>query len=290
MSIYCLAEQETLPSLKLLPTGITITVRPQADLARDGWEHPLLVLGDVLSEPNARQLVQRAYRNTAPLLILPPLPVGDMTDMLGTPAPLNITRQRADTIELTDDALKQSVGRDTCHIYCTEAIETALQSGTLAAACGKPVIWAYQPTRAATPVVLVAAQLLLVSARTDPLDRDDLLAALLEWAAVHTRTSDIDKPAEPASQVKANLALLRALVVAWAANPGLTPKTLPGWLRDRLGVEAPPTELEAALEELKQANALDAQNRPQAERLAELVNAWGLRAWIREALSQETDK
>jgi len=196
-----------------------------------------------------------------------------------------VVRQRADTVELTDDVLRETLGRDNLRVYCTEAIETALRTGTLATASSKPVIWAYQPTRAATPVVWVAAQVLLVSARTDPLDREELLSALLAWAEARTRPGDVgerDGAAEPEAK-KADPGLLRALVVAWAVRPDLTRQALPGWLWERLFVQVNIADLDAALDALRVEGALDAQYRPQADRLSSLVDEWGLRAWVREA-------
>jgi hypothetical protein len=230
-------------------------------------------------------LLKRTYRNPAPLLILPPLPLGDVTSLLDAPAPVAVVRQRADTVELTDNALRETLGRDNLRVYCTEVIETALRTGTLATASSKPVIWAYQPTRAATPVVWVAAQVLLVSARTDPLDREELLSALLAWAEARTRTRDVREPHEAAEleAKKADPGLLRALVVAWAVRPDLTRQALLGWLWKRLFLQVNAADLDAALDALRVEGALDAQYRPQADRLSSLVDEWGLRAWVREA-------
>ena len=298
--VFCLAEQKEQYALGQLPEGTNVITRPLADLVRDGWEHPLVLLGDVLADADAPALLQRTYRNPAPTLILPPLLVGDVTALLDAPAPVMVTRQRANTIELTDDALRQALGRDTLHIYCTEAIETALRTGTLAAAGDKAVIWAYQPTRASTPVIWAAAQLLLISARTNPLDREDLLSALLTWAKTHTRAEE--KPGISVSagslgkvgatepqllQASVDPGLLRALVVAWAVRPDLDRQALPQWLRERLFVQVAPADLDAALETLRAQGVLDAQDHPQAERLSSVVNEWELRAWVREARRED---
>jgi len=284
-SIFCLTEQQDRPAIRLLSAAATVTAHPLGDLAHHGWERPLILLGDELNGPQARTLLRRTYRNPAPLLVLPPLPPGDVTPLLDAPAPVTVIRQRANTVELADDALRAALGRDSLRVYCAEAIETALKSGVLATAGGRPVIWAYRPTRAATPVIWVAAQLLLVSARTDPLDREELLSALLAWAEACTRTGDDLKQvagAEPEAK-KADPGLLRALVLAWAVRPDLTRQALPGWLRERLFIQVSEAKLEVALEALRMEGALDAQNRPRAERLSDLVDEWGLRAWVREA-------
>jgi hypothetical protein len=293
--IYCPTEQKDQPALARLPEGMDVTARPLAELARDGWERPLILLGDGLDDPGVQALLQRTYRNPAPALVLPPLPVGDVTALLDAPAPVTVVRQRADTLELTDDALRKALGRDTLHVYCTEAMETPLRTGTLAMVGGKPVIWAYRPTRASTPVIWVAAQLLLVSARTDPLDREELLSALLVWAETRVREgkpglfiSEGGKATEATDprflQASVDPGVLRALVVAWAVRPSLTRRALPGWLQERLFVPVTPADLDTALEVLRMEGVLDAQNRPQVEQLSDLVDEWGLRAWVREAV------
>lgn len=181
----------------------------------------------------------------------------------------------------------------TLQVFCTEVIETALHTGTLATAAGKPVIWAYRPTRAATPVVWVAAQLLLISARTAPLDREALWQGLLAWAEANTRTSEVGRASSgnllppgshlpPGASHLPDPALLRAVVVAYAARPDLTRDTLVDWLAAQLGIQTDAPTLAAALGVLQNIGALDAENRPRRERLTELVNTWGLRAWVRE--------
>ena len=129
----------------------------------------------------------------------------------------------------------------------------------MAVAGGKAVIWTYQPTRASTPVIWVAAQLLLISARTDPLDREELLSALLAWAGTCAHTDE--KPGVYVGQVQAtetrslqasvDPGLLRALVVAWAVRPDLDRLALPQWLHERLFVRVTPADLDAALEALR---------------------------------------
>jgi hypothetical protein len=286
--VFCLSEQQDQPALGRLPPEVTLTARPLADLARDGWERPLVLLGDGLDDPDARALLQRTYRNPAPTIVLPPLPVGDVTALLNAPAPVTVVRQRADTIELADDTLRKALGRDSVRVYCTAAIETPLRTGALATANGKPVVWAYQPTRAATPVVWVAAQLLLVSARTDPVDREELLSALLAWAEARVRER---KPGFSKKnrflRASVDPGLLRALVVAWAVRPDLDRQALPGWLRERLFVQANQASLDAAFDALRTEGALDAQDCPQADRLSTLVDEWGLRAWVREARRED---
>jgi len=299
--IYCPTEQKDQPAFARLPEGMDVTARPLAELARDGWERPLILLGDGLDDPGVQALLQRTYRNPAPTLVLPPLPVGDVTALLDAPAPVTVVRQRADTLELTDEALRKALGRDTLHVYCTEAIETPLRTGTLATVGGKPVVWAYRPTRASTPVIWVAAQLLLVSARTDPLDREDLLSALLEWAEARVREgkpglfiSEGGKATEAAEprflQASVDPGVLRALVVAWAVRPDLDRQALPGWLRERLLVPITPADLDVALEALRAEGVLDAQGHPRAERLSSLTDEWGLRAWVREARCADEDQ
>ena len=288
-SLICLAEQQDQPSLAQLPEEMDVTARPLAELARDGWERPLVLLGDGLDDPDTLALLQRTYRNPAPTLILPPLPVGDVTALLGAPAPVAVVRQRADTLELTDDALRKALGRDTLHIYCTEAIETPLRTGTLATANDKPVIWVYQPTRAATPVIWVATQLLLVSARTDPVDREELLSALLAWAEARTHVGGVEeqgKGTEPGAR-KVDPGVLRALVVAWAVRPDLDRQALPGWLRERLFVQVNQASLDVAFDALRTEGALDAQDCLQPDRLSALIDEWGLRAWVREARRED---
>ena len=286
MNVYCLAEQQDLPAVALLRAAASVEPRPLADLAVSGWDRPLVALGEAVRAPEAARLVRRTFGNPAPLLIVAQLPVGDMTTLLDAPAPVAIVRQRAERIELIDAELRQFVGREQLQVLCNEAIETALRVGDLATAGGRPVIWAYQPTRAATPVVWVAPQLLLVSARSDPLDREDLLAGLLAWAVAHTRPAPDAASATTslAAQSGADPGLVRALVVAWSVHPDLTVDALPGWLKQRLQVTAgPPERLQAAINALAREGALDADGRPHPAPLAHLANAWGLRAWVREA-------
>lgn len=287
--VVCLAEQQDRQAFRLLPATVALAAYPLDELLRMGWNQPLLLLGDALTGANAVRLLQRAYHNPAPLLVLPPLPTGEATSMLDAPAPVAIVRHRADGIDVIDTDLSEAVGREHLQIHCTEAIETALQTGVLAAAEGKPVIWAYRPTQASTPVVWVAPQLLLVSARTDPLDREDLLAALLAWAENQTRTESAQEAAQGVSLEAMTIepGLLRAVVVALAIRPDLTRQALKGWLETRLFVSLDDPVLDAALATLRAQGALDAQSQPRPERLGELVNAWGLRAWVREVQRME---
>ncbi len=288
VEIFCLTEQQNLPGLALLPEGITATTRSLADLMQQGWDRPLLMLGNSLDNPEIPALFQRAYHNPAPLLILPPLLQGEITSLLQAPAPVVIARRRANTVELTDKDLQTALGRDNLQLYCTEFIKTALHSGALGAANGRPVIWAYRPTQAATPVLWIAAQLLRVSARTDPLDREELLAALLTWAKAQTQTKQPPARATDSAE-EIDPALLRALVVAWSVHPDLTDQALLDWLKTNLFVEFEPAALQTALEWLRNDQLLDAQNHPQAEPLSNLVNVWGLRAFVREARRLEAE-
>ena len=284
--VLCLAEQADAPALVALHATAAVDARPLADLAASGWDRPLVITGDVLGagrESAAAALINRAYRNPAPLLIVPPLPIGDATRLLGAPAPVEIVRQRAEQVVLTDDALRQAMGRDALHVLCTEAIGTALRAGVLATADGKPVIWAYQPSRAATPVLWVGAQVLLTTARTDPVDREELLVALLAWADLHTKHDHADTT-RGAGEIAADPGLLRALVVAWSIRPDLLGDALATWITQKLSVNAgPPERLNAAGAALAALGAVDDTGRPEAGRLAALAGEWGLCAWVREA-------
>ncbi len=250
MDILCLQEQFDQSSIKLLLTAVRILPSPLAELAREGWQQPLVVRGDVLLTGFGRTLVHRAPNNVAPLLILPPLMAGDMTSLLDASAPVTVVRRRTDTLEVVDDELRETLGRASLHIYCTDSFETALKSGILVASNGLPIIWAYQSTHAATPIVWVGAQLLLVSARTDPIDREDLLLALLKWAETKMRKSGQAKPTEvqPADTLSADPALLRALVVARCVRPDLTSATLPEWLAQHLFRTVGPDVLNEAID------------------------------------------
>jgi hypothetical protein len=192
-------------------------------------------------------------------------------------------------VVVTDAALRQALGRAELHILCTEAIETALRVGELASAGGRPVIWAYQPTRAATPVLWIGAQVLLASARTDPIDREDLLAALLAWAEAHTKHEPAALQPDAGKQA-ADPGLLRALVVAWSVRPDLSGDDLAIWLKRRLAVDpGSPERLTAAVTEMAARGVLDDEQRPRPERLAALAAEWGLRAWVREARCMEAN-
>jgi len=283
--VICLAEQEASPAIGLLRAVATVVGQPVAELLQSGWAQPLIVLGDVLRQAEAARLIKCTYRNSAPLLIMPSLPTGDVTTLLDAPAPVNVVRRQAERVDLADESLRAVLGRDELQILCSEAIETALRTGVLATAEGRPVIWAYQPTRAATSVVWVTPQLLLVSARTDPLDREELLAALLTWAHDHIRTPGPGQaaPSARAEARAADPALVRALVIAWSVQPDLTRQTLAGWLREHLFVKVKSTDLDMALDALREEGALNEQGRPQAGRIAELADEWRLRAWVREA-------
>ena len=293
----CLAEQREQPALRRLPEPATLEARPLAALLADGWERPLLLLGDALTLPDAPRLVQRAYRNPAPLLIVPPLPAGDIAPLLTAPAPVAVVRQPATTLTLhanlapfvvaalaASGASVSDSAAPQLQIFCTEAIETALLTGTLATAAGKSVIWAYRPTRAATPVVWVGAQLLLISARTAPLEREALWQGLGAWMEANTAVAAaVDSPERAPRQTDAAHALHRAIVVAYAARPELSCSMLMEWLATQLGVRADEMMLNAALDALRAEGVFDAENRPQRERLQALVTTWGLRAWVREA-------
>ena len=287
--VLCLADQQSRQAFKLLPAAVKLAARPLDELLRMGWKQPLLLLGDALTGADATRLLQRTYHNLAPLLVLPPLATGEATSMLGAPAPVVVVRQRADGVDVIDADLSEAVGREHLQIHCTEAIETALQTGVLATASGKPVIWAYRPTRASTPVVWVAPQLLLVSARTDPLDREDLLSALLAWAENQKQTESAQEVSQGTSLEATAIepGLLRAVVLALTVRPDLTGRTLKGWLETRLFVSLDEPRLDAALTTLRAQGALDAESRPRPERLGELVNVWGLRAWVREVQRME---
>jgi len=310
--LICLSEQHNHSAWKWLPEEMTLDARPLATLLSAGWERPLFLLGDALDLPDSARLLRHTYHNPAPLFILPPLPAGDVAPLLDAPAPVTLVRQRADTITITPDLAQFVVAAlvasesptteigcaasavTTLQVFCTEAIETALHTGTLATAAGKPVIWAYRPTRTATPVVWVAAQLLLISARTAPLDREALWQGLLAWAEANTRSAvevgrtSSGSPLSPsASHLEsashlADPALLRAVVVAYAARPDLTCDALADWLATQLGIQTDAPTLAATLGALQNEGAVDAENRPQRERLTELVNTWSLRAWVRE--------
>lgn len=310
-NLISLLEQRDHPAWKWLPEGVTLDVHSLTELLSNGWEHPLFLLGDALDKPDITRLLRRTYHNPAPLFILPPLPSGDVAPLLNAPAPVTIIRQRADTLTLEQDLARFVVAADAAHpvsavsdapttevvttlqVFCTEAIETALHTGTLATAEGKPVIWAYRPTRAATPVVWIAAQLLLISARTAPLDREALWQGLLAWAEANTRTIEAGRtssgsglpgegPLLPSASHLADPALMRAVVVAYAARPDLTRDALADWLATWLGVHTDAPTLDAVLVALQNEGAIDAGNRPQRERLTELVKTLGLRAWVRE--------
>lgn len=287
--VFCLAEQAESPALALLQAAAAVELHPLADLLAAGWERPLLATGDTLRDPSMAALIGRAHRNPAPLLIVPPLPMGDVTALLGAAAPVAIVRQRSEEVTVTDAALRQALGRGELHIFCTEAIETALRAGELASAAGRPVIWAYQPTRASTPVLWIGAQVLLASARTNPVDREDLLAALLKWAEAHTRAEP--PPAlRGEGERRADPGLLRALVVAWSVRPDLAGEGLATWLKERLALgPGSPERLRSAVAEMVALGALDDAGRPRPERLTTLAAEWGLRAWVREARRMEAN-
>lgn len=285
VALCCLAEQEGEPVFRQLPEGVVLDARPWADLEREGWMRPLLLIGSGLGDPDIASLLRRAYRASAPLLVLPPLLIGDVAPLLGAPAPVVVAHQRAGRVDLVDDVLRDAAAQESLAVYCTEMIETALQTGVLATAEGKPVIWAYRPTRAAMPVVWVAPQVLLASARTDPLDREALLAALFAWAETQMRPDDTGERGEDigVDAQAADPALLRAVVVAWTVRPDLNRQTLADWLVRQLSVRTDESSLEAALAALRADGALNADDEPQAERLSALVQLWGVRAWVREA-------
>lgn len=291
MNVTCLAEQQDLPAVALLRAAARVEPRPLAELAANGWDQPLVALGEVIRAPEAARLVRRTYGNPAPLLIVAQLSVGDVTSLLDAPAPVAVVRQRAERVELIDAEICRLVGREHVHVLCNEAVETALRTGDLATAGGRPVIWAYQPTRAATPVVWIAPQVLLVSARSDPLDREDLLAGLLAWSVAHTLPSlDVaGATTSLAAELGADPGLVRAVAVAWSVHPTLTVDALPGWLEQRLQVAAsPPERLKAAIRVLASEGALNAEGHPDPTRLGELAGQWALRAWVREAKRLET--
>lgn len=282
--VFCLAEQLTLPAVRLLQSAAAVEARLLSECMAVGWDQPLLLVGEALRQQEIALLVSRTYRNPAPLLIVPPLPLGDVTQLLEAPAPVTVIRQPASRLQIIDPQLRQFLQRDELQILCNEAIATALRSEILATANQQPVIWAYRPTRAATPVLWVAPQLLLVSARTDPVDREELVTALLAWAATQIRTPNITTPtgAAAAAEQTSDPALLRSIVMALAIHPHLRDDLLTAWLQQYLDVAVTPSQVAGAFNYLGSLGALDATGTPVPTRLAELVNAWGLRAWVRE--------
>ena len=67
-------------------------------------------------------------------------------------------------------------------------------------------------------------------------------------------------------------------------------QALPGWLRERLLVQASSNDLDAALGALQTEGVLDVQGHLQAEQLSDLVDEWVLRAWVREARRADEDQ
>ena len=106
MDIFCLQDQSDQPAIKLLSATAKVSARLMPDLVRQGWPHPLVVLGDALLTQDGRSLVRHAPRAAAPLLILPPLPAGDATVLVEAAAPVTVVRRRADTLEVADDELR----------------------------------------------------------------------------------------------------------------------------------------------------------------------------------------
>ena len=114
---------------------------------------------------------------------------------------------------------------------------------------------------------------------------------LLAWAEKQVRieAAETGTRAE-APGARADPGLLRALVVAWSVRPDLDRRALAGWLQERLYVSIDDAEQATALEALRAEGALDAHGRPQTGRLSELVDQWGLRAWVREARRADGDQ
>ena len=282
--VFCLAEQLALPAVRLLQSAAAVEARLLSECMAVGWDQPLLLVGEALRQQEIALLVSRTYRNPAPLLIVPPLPLGDVTQLLEAPAPVTVIRQPANRLQIIDPQLRQFLQRDELQILCNEAIATALRSEILATANQQPVIWAYRPTRAATPVLWVAPQLLLVSARTDPLDREELVTALLAWAATQISTPSIAAPtgAAAAAEHTSDPALLRSFVMALAIHPHLRDDPLTAWIQQYLDVVVTPSQVAGAFNYLGSLGALDTTGTPVPTRLAELVNDLGLRAWVRE--------
>jgi hypothetical protein len=288
-AVTCLTEQQAQFAANRWPQ-LSVTFRPIAELAQEGWQNSLLVSGNVLAEAEAGELIRRTYGNAAPMLILPPLPPGEIADLLGAPAPVNIINQVADKVMIEDATLKSTLHQDELRIYCTQAIATPLQPGVLATAQRKPVIWAFQPTRQATPVVWVTVQLLLISARSDPVQQQQLFSCLLTWARERSRTTAPDRAASgsgPSAVTPVPFKLLRAVVIALAVRPDLETKNLSGWLASRLVVEISNEQREAALRWLQQEGIADDKQRPLPVPLANLVDKWQLHAWLREARKLE---
>src|SRR5579859_6876076 len=144
IEILCLQEQVDQPALKVLAALAKTSAQSLSALARLDWQQPLVILGSALLTEEGKALARRAPHMAAPLLVMPPLPIGDMATLLEAAAPITVVRQRTDTLDITDGALHAIIGRTNLLVPCTGAIETALTSGILAKASGRPVIWAYQ--------------------------------------------------------------------------------------------------------------------------------------------------
>ncbi|MBK8988201.1 MAG: hypothetical protein IPM39_19400 [Chloroflexi bacterium] len=280
-AVICLAEQQLLFAGNRLPKTAA-AFKPLPDLLREGWTQPLVLVGDKITAADFKALAQRTTQNPAPLLVLPGFPVADVTALLAAPAPVQIIAQPANRVTVKDAGLETAVGKHDLDLYCIEAIETPLEVGVLATSQEKAVIWAYRPTRAATPIILITVQLLLPSARSNPLDREALWFALLEWGLANSRketavtiTTDQESPLEAD--------LLRAFVIAFHVRPDLPAQTLPDWLRTRLFVQVSPEQTDAILRHFQQRHVLDEAGRPLSEQVTQLINQWGLQAWVREA-------
>ncbi len=286
--VICLLEQATQFGSNRLP-GIVVKPEPLDQLVPSGWDAPLVVTGDVFNLPSVRLLIQQAYRNPAPLLVFPPFPLVELTEVLVTPAPVSIISHAANELVLEEKELWLKPEQDKLRLYSTAAINTPLQTGVMATAHGKPVIWRYQPTRAATAVVLISVQLMLVTARSDPLDREALSQALLAWAwgQVKPTRQSLELTTEDGMVTKVDPGLLRAIVIGLHLRPDLTAQTLPAWLATRLFVRSSANDTEAAMAHLQQQQALDSQGQPVARKITHLIDEWQLHAWVREARQNE---
>ena len=111
-----------------------------------------------------------------------------------------------------------------------------------------------------------------------------MLTALLAWAEAHTHPESGREQIEGAARraKQADPGMLRALVVAWAVRPDLTRERLPDWLQTHLSIATEDATLDAAIDWLREEKDLDAPPRLRQEQMKTLINAWGLRAWVRE--------
>lgn len=284
MKVHVLAEQATNPALHLLAAHADLIPVTIDEIRQLALQYPLVILGT--AKAKLERLCQSIYKGAFPLLLLPPWAAqADLTSVLETPAHLVIQHGRGDKIKLLDSELFQATGQDTAQVRCDQVLITPLQAGIMARNdSGKPVLLRYRPTSTATPIYVTTVQLLAYSSRSDALEREKLLRALLNLlsttASVHV---EVEQPKK--EQPTPATSEIRAVVVALSLVQSTSIYQLQKILAERLYTELSAEQIGMILQHLSQAGVvsiIDSEYQVNRVELEQWISRLGLRAYVRE--------